>query len=177
VFLIFFHNACERILSDVCKNKITMSFQKNLFTWRFKKISAWCSKKLFCWCCYVLKKFWVMTWCFLEKIMMWRFSFLRGGWRTFFRFTLKAFISIRVTLGIIQNDYFDHVRHVWDILIYSEPSDYWNLFFENAFSKTSVWKWIKIRFLAYYDFAKAITTFLTLETKNLDAYGQSIWQL
>jgi len=115
---------------------------------------------------------------FGKKIMMWRFSFLRGwGWRTFFRFTLKAFISIRVTLGIIQNDYFDHVRHVWDILIYSEPSDYWNLFFENAFSKTSVWKWIKIRFLAYYDFAKAITTFLALETKNLDAYGQSIWQL
>ena len=27
-------------------------------------------------------------------------------------FTLKTFISIRMTLGIIHNDYFDHVRHV-----------------------------------------------------------------
>ena len=134
MFLIFFHNACERILSDVCKNKITMSFQKNLFTWRFKKISAWCSKKLFCWCCYVLKRFWVMTWCFLEK-KSWceDFRFKGGGWRTFFRFTLKAFISIRVTLGIIQNDYFDHVRHVWDIFgtIRSLKIIFWDYIFEN----------------------------------------------
>ena len=33
-----------------------MSFQKNLFTCRFEKISAWCSKKIFWWCCDVLKK-------------------------------------------------------------------------------------------------------------------------
>ena len=43
------------------------------------------------------------------------FVFKEGVWGIFFRFTLKAFISIRMTLGIIQNDYFDHVRHVWDI--------------------------------------------------------------
>ena len=91
MFLIFFHNACERILSDVCKNKITMSFQKNLFTWRFKKISAWCSKKLFCWCCYVLKKILgddVML--FGKKIMMWRFSFLKGGVKDFFQIHSKG---------------------------------------------------------------------------------------
>ena len=40
------------------------------------------------------------------------FVFKEGVWGNFFRFTLKAFLSIRVTLGIIQNDYFDHVRHV-----------------------------------------------------------------
>ena len=63
---------------------------------------------------------------------------------------------------------------VWDMFeTYSESSDHWKLFFEITFSKTSAWKWIKIRFLAYYDFTKAITTFLSLETKNLDAYGQS----
>ena len=40
-------------------------------------------------------------------------SVFKGGlWGNFFRFTLKAFISIRMTPGIIQNDYFDHVRHV-----------------------------------------------------------------
>ena len=67
---------------------------------------------------------------------------------------------------------------MWDMFeTYSEPSDHWKLFFEITFSKTSAWKWIKIRFLAYYDFTKAITTFLSLETKSLDAYGQSIWQL
>ena len=67
---------------------------------------------------------------------------------------------------------------MWDMFeTYSEPSDQWKLFFEITFSKTSAWKWIKIRFLAYYDFTKAITTFLSLETKSLDAYGQSIWQL
>ena len=35
-----------------------------------------------------------------------------SGLATFFRVTLKAFISIRMTLGTIQNDYFDYVRHV-----------------------------------------------------------------
>ena len=36
-----------------------------------------------------------------------------------------------------------------------------------------------VRFLAYCDFTKAITNFLSLETKSLDTYGQSkfIWQL
>ena len=29
--------------------------------------------------------------------------------------------------------------------------------------------------MAYCDFAKAITIFLSLETKSLDTYGQSIW--
>ena len=32
--------------------------------------------------------------------------FVFRGVRYFFRFTLKAFISIRMTLGTIQNDYF-----------------------------------------------------------------------
>ena len=51
----------------------------------------------------------------------------------FFRFTLKAFISIRVTLGNIQNDYFDHVRHVWDIFgtIRSLKIIFWDYIFEN----------------------------------------------
>ena len=67
---------------------------------------------------------------------------------------------------------------VWDMSeLHSEPSDHWKLFFVITFSKTSAWEWIKIRFLAYCDFTKAITTFLSLETKSLDAYGQSIWQL
>ena len=34
----------------------------------------------------------------------------------------------------------------------------------------------KVRFLAYCDFMKAITTFLSLETKSFDAYGQSFSQ-
>ena len=42
---------------------------------------------------------------------------------------------------------------MWDMSeTYSEPSDHWKLFFEIKFSKTSAWKWIKIRFMAYYDF-------------------------
>ena len=67
---------------------------------------------------------------------------------------------------------------MWNMFeTYSEPSDHWKLFFEITFSKISAWTWIKIRFLEYYDFTKAIITFLSLETKSLDAYGQSIWQL
>ena len=63
---------------------------------------------------------------------------------------------------------------MWDMSeTYSEPSDHWKLFFEIIFSKTSIRKWIKIRFLAHCDFIKEITTFLSLETKSLDAYGQS----
>ena len=61
---------------------------------------------------------------------------------------------------------------MWDMFeTYSEPSDHWKLFFEITFSKTSAWKWIKIRFLAYCDFIKAITNFLSLETKSLHTYG------
>ena len=38
---------------------------------------------------------------------------------------------------------------MWDMFeTYSEPSDHWKLFFEITFSKTSTWKWIKIRFPA-----------------------------
>ena len=61
------------------------------------------------------------------------FVFKGGVCSTFFRFTLKAFISIRVTLGIIQNDYFDHVRHVWDIFgtIRSLKIIFWDYIFEN----------------------------------------------
>ena len=61
------------------------------------------------------------------------FVFKEGVWGNFFRFTLKAFISIRVTLGIIQNDYFDHVRHVWDIFgtIRSLKIIFWDYIFEN----------------------------------------------
>ena len=42
--------------------------------------------------------------------------------------------------------------------IRNHPTD-WKIFFEITFSKTSAWKSIKIRFLAYCDFIKAITTF------------------
>ena len=35
----------------------------------------------------------------------------------------------------------------------------------------------KNTFFGIYDFTKAITTFLSLETESLDAYAQSIWQL
>ena len=48
-------------------------------------------------------------------------------------FTLKAFISIRMTLGTIQNDYFDCVRHVWDIFGTIRPLKiiFWDYIFEN----------------------------------------------
>ena len=66
---------------------------------------------------------------------------------------------------------------LWDMSeTYSEPSDHWKLFFEIIFSKTSTWKWVKIRLLVYCDIIKAFTTFLSPETKSLDAYGQSIWR-
>ena len=61
-------------------------------------------------------------------------SVFKGGlWGNFFRFTLKAFISIRMTPGIIQNDYSDHVRHVWDIFgtIWSLKIIFWDYIFEN----------------------------------------------
>ena len=65
------------------------------------------------------------------QLILWGFPFLGGG--DFFRFTLKAFISIRMTPGIIQNDYFDHVRHVWDIFgtIRSLKTIFWDYIFEN----------------------------------------------
>ena len=47
-----------------------------------------------------------------DYMYKWGFLFLGGGSWIFFRVTLKAFISIRMTLETIQNDYFDHVRHV-----------------------------------------------------------------
>ena len=80
-----------------------------------------------------------------------------------------------MTLGIIQNDYFDHVRHVWDIFgtIRSLKIIICDYIFENFRLKMNK----NTFFLEYYDFTKAITTFLSLETKSLDAYGQSIWQL
>ena len=34
----------------------------------------------------------------------------------------------------------------------------------------------KNTFFAYCDFIKAFTTFLSPETKSLDAYGQNIWR-
>ena len=55
-----------------------------------------------------------------------------GSWN-FSRVTLKAFIRIRMTLWTIQNDYFDHVRHVWDIFgnIRSLKIIFWDYIFEN----------------------------------------------
>ena len=64
---------------------------------------------------------------------MW-ISVFRGSvsWN-FFRFTLKAFISIRMTLGTILNDYFDYLRHVWDIFGTIRPLKiiFWDYIFEN----------------------------------------------
>ena len=70
-----------------------------------------------------------------------------------------------MTLGTIQNDYFDYVKHVWEI--YLEPSDHSKLFFEITFSKTSAWKWIKIRFLAYCDFISSFITSLKKQFKKV----------
>ena len=74
-----------------------------------------------------------------------------------------------MTLGIIQNDYFDHVRHVWDIFgtIRSLKIIIWDYIFENFRLKMN-----KNPFLAYFDFTKAITTFLSLETA---LQSQSSW--
>ena len=61
-------------------------------------------------------------------------SVFKGGvWGIFFKFTLKAFRSIQMTLGIIQNDYFDYVKHVWDIFgtIRSLKIIFWDYIFEN----------------------------------------------
>ena len=51
----------------------------------------------------------------------------------FFRFTLKAFISIRMTVGFISNDYFYYVRHVSDIFGTIRPLKiiFWDYIFEN----------------------------------------------
>ena len=59
-------------------------------------------------------------------------EFFRDSW-IFSRFSLKAFISIRMTLGTIQNDYFDYVRHVWDIFGTIRPLKiiFWDYIFEN----------------------------------------------
>ena len=63
----------------------------------------------------------------------WGFSFFKGEFGGIFRFTLKALISIRMTLGTIQNDYFDHVKHVWDIFGTIRPLKiiFWDFIFEN----------------------------------------------
>ena len=55
------------------------------------------------------------------------------GTHNFFRVILKAFISIRMTLGTIQIDYFDYVRHVWDIFGTIRPLKiiFWDYIFEN----------------------------------------------
>ena len=39
-------------------------------------------------------------------------AFIKWGSWIFFRVTLKAFIRTRMTVWTIQNDYFDHVRHL-----------------------------------------------------------------
>ena len=130
----------------------------------------------------ILDQIWCFKDCFFRYgRMLCRRSYggifvFRGEWSEGppFRFTLEAFISIRMTLGTIKNDYFDYVRHVWDIFRTIRSLKF---FFEITFSKVSVWKWTKLRFLAYCHFVNAITTFSSLETKSLDAYGQSIWQL
>ena len=79
----------------------------------------------------------------------------RGGSWNFFKVALNAFISIRMTLGTIHNDYFDYMRHVWDIFGTIRPP---KIIFSDYIFK-NFWKWMKIRFLAYCDFIKAITTF------------------
>jgi len=50
----------------------------------------------------------------VKESIMWGFFFGVRSW-TFFRVTLKAFIPIQMNVWSIQNDYLDHVRHVWDI--------------------------------------------------------------
>ena len=70
-----------------------------------------------------------------KKLFCWKYGdFLAGGVsRIFFRVTLKAFIRIRMTVWTIQNDYFDHVRHVWDIFGTIRPLKiiFWDYIFEN----------------------------------------------
>ena len=60
-------------------------------------------------------------------------SVFRGGHEFFFRVTLKAFISIRMTLATTQNNYFDYMRHVWDIFGTISPlkTIFWDYIFEN----------------------------------------------
>ena len=102
------------------------------------------------------------------------FRFYGGGgsWIPFhIVVTLRAFISIRMTLGTIQNDLIMQcetcLRH-----IRNHPTT------ENYFLRLHFRKLLpeneKNTFFAYCDFTKAITTFLSLETKSLDTYGQSI---
>ena len=61
------------------------------------------------------------------------FVFRGRGHGFFFRFTLKTFISIRMTLETIQDDYIDYVRHVWDIFGTIRPLKiiFWDYIFEN----------------------------------------------
>ena len=73
-----------------------------------------------------------------------------------------------MTLGNIQNDYFDYVRRVWDIFGTIRPLKiiFWDYIFENFLMKMN-----NNTFFSLY------ATFVSLETKSLDAYGQSIWKL
>ena len=79
-----------------------------------------------------------------------------------------------MTLGTIQNDYFDHVRHVWDIFGTIRPL---KIIFLDYILESFRLKMSKTRLLVYFYFIKGFTTFLRSETKSLDAYGQSIWRL
>ena len=60
---------------------------------------------------------------------------------------------------------------------YSEPSEhpkiFWNYIFENFRLKMNKNTFLGLLWLYW----KAIAIFLSLETKSLDAYSQSIWQL
>ena len=69
----------------------------------------------------------------IRKIRIIFFSLVAYTKLKFFRFTLNAFISIRMTLGTIQNDYFDYVSHVWDIFGTIRPLKiiFWYYIFKN----------------------------------------------
>ena len=83
----------------------------------------------------------------------------RGGCQylfqtTSFKVTLMAFISFRMTLGTIQNDYFDYVRHVWGILVSAL-----NFFEKSQPSKSSVSKsWRAMRLQLSYTLTASIET-------------------
>ena len=109
-------------------------------------------------------------WSWLSSLLDTHGDFL-GGNVSFFFFTvtLKAFITIQMTVWTIQNDYLDHVRHVWDIF---GTIRLLKLIFQIKFSKTIDWKWVKIRFLPYCDLIKAFTTLVSSETKSFDDDGR-----
>ena len=75
---------------------------------------------------------------------------------TYFPHVIKCFLKWLEGLYEHPNDCINHPQWfciMWDMFgTYSEPFDHWKLFFEITFSKTSAWKWTKIRFLAYCDY-------------------------